>query len=415
LIPLVFEHWNHDYNWYNPNNWPRDFILNGQYTLPYSYDELYAESVKVSNDVLIRSKKVLPLLYSKDIKTKYLYPIIVRRWNYFIRMQQHGFDFINPDIIQDCKNNLGKIVILYPGEGECGPTDWHILDSWCKKYGLRKEQVHFVHGNHLVPDNVYDFTYHPVNYFTMTWRQFNNYIEYDPTDDKNLFLCYNRVRRTHRTLLVCELIKNNLLDRGLVSYYNDGRSAIDDCESRQDLHYSAIQLDKNSPLILEFKDSTLFQGDNFINFLHHTRTFLSLVTETLTEEVLAQRGATTSKYSSIFFSEKTYKPIATFQPFMIVACKDHLKYLRDLGYKTFNDFWSEDYDTVNDFDQRIRLIISELQKLSKLSVYELIDLKKEMLPIILHNNTVYNEFRNTHGNDIDTVLYNIIEKIYQQF
>ena len=47
----------------------------------------------------------------------------------------------------------------------------------------------------------------------------------------------------------------------------------------------------------------------------------------------------------VSISEKLSQAILSKKPFIIVGDKDYIKVLQDLGFKTFNEVWSEDYDT----------------------------------------------------------------------
>ena len=51
---------------------------------------------------------------------------------------------------------------------------------------------------------------------------------------------------------------------------------------------------------------------------------------------------------TIFISEKTWKPIMVGHPFIMVGNKNNLKFLKDLGYKTFDKWIDESYDDIED-------------------------------------------------------------------
>jgi len=59
-------------------------------------------------------------------------------------------------------------------------------------------------------------------------------------------------------------------------------------------------------------------------------------------------------------SEKTTKPIMMKHPFMMLANKDFLKNLRDLGFQTFHEHLDESYDDEPMVDRRIEIIIKNL-------------------------------------------------------
>lgn len=70
--------------------------------------------------------------------------------------------------------------------------------------------------------------------------------------------------------------------------------------------------------------------------------FLHVVTETVIDRV--------------HLTEKIFKPIVLKQPFVLVGGAGCLRYLKDYGFKTFNRWWSEDYDNIQDPVQRMRAV-----------------------------------------------------------
>jgi hypothetical protein len=71
--------------------------------------------------------------------------------------------------------------------------------------------------------------------------------------------------------------------------------------------------------------------------------------------------------NTFYPTEKTARPIWLKKPFIIFASKDYLCYLRQLGFRTFNDFWDEDYDGYEGRERYIRILqlIDSIAKKSK--------------------------------------------------
>ena len=65
-------------------------------------------------------------------------------------------------------------------------------------------------------------------------------------------------------------------------------------------------------------------------------------------------------------TEKTLRPIATGQPFMLAATPGSLQYLRSYGFKTFNELIDESYDTIVDPVERLAAISAEMQRIAGL-------------------------------------------------
>jgi hypothetical protein len=63
----------------------------------------------------------------------------------------------------------------------------------------------------------------------------------------------------------------------------------------------------------------------------------------------------------IHLTEKSLRPIAMAQPFILAATAGSLEYLRSYGFKTFGNVWNESYDAVKDPEQRL-VAIADLMK-----------------------------------------------------
>ena len=66
-----------------------------------------------------------------------------------------------------------------------------------------------------------------------------------------------------------------------------------------------------------------------------------------------------------FFTEKTMKPIATKTPFLIVSTCHYLKFLKQQGFKTFDNLIDESYDSFPQIEDRIRSLVQTMHDISK--------------------------------------------------
>jgi hypothetical protein len=96
-------------------------------------------------------------------------------------------------------------------------------------------------------------------------------------------------------------------------------------------------------------------------------------------------------FSKIFISNISLKGILNLRPFILFACPGTLKYLQNLGFRTFNEFWDEGYDEIIDAEERVSQIIKVIKKISLLSVIELQELYLQMKPIIDYNYNFYRD------------------------
>jgi len=97
-----------------------------------------------------------------------------------------------------------------------------------------------------------------------------------------------------------------------------------------------------------------------------------------------------------FISEKTFKPIACYHPFIIFGNQRSLEHLRKMGYKTFSPFIDETYDTLPTWE-RLDAIIAEVKRINNMSFEEKLTWYKGMRDILEHN------YNNLRKNSYETV------------
>lgn len=66
-----------------------------------------------------------------------------------------------------------------------------------------------------------------------------------------------------------------------------------------------------------------------------------------------------------YFTEKTLKPIATKTPFLIVSNCYYLKFLKQQGFKTFDNLIDESYDAFPRIEDRVRSVVQTMHDISK--------------------------------------------------
>jgi hypothetical protein len=88
--------------------------------------------------------------------------------------------------------------------------------------------------------------------------------------------------------------------------------------------------------------------------------------------------------NTFFPTEKTVRPMLLKKPFILFGSRDYFDYLRQMGFKTFGDFWNEDYDGYEDKDRLLK-ILKLLDNLAQKPVTELQTMYKDMQGILDHN------------------------------
>lgn len=64
-------------------------------------------------------------------------------------------------------------------------------------------------------------------------------------------------------------------------------------------------------------------------------------------------------------SEKSYKPLAYFQPFQVLGSHGTLAFLRTQGFETFDNLWSESYDAIESDAARLDHVLQQVRDTAK--------------------------------------------------
>jgi len=231
------------------------------------------------------------------------------------------------------------------------------------------------------------------------------------------FLFLNRRLRNHRILLLAELLKRktNIDADFYMSFLGSENEHIPkewDKETIDGLNYikrydagifNSIWKDyygRKLPYSVEMSRDEWLAGSNLNRITEmlpfRNKTFVEIITEfQFNDDGL------------VSISEKLSQAILSKKPFIIVGDKNYMKVLQDLGFKTFNEFWSEEYDVKDTIVDRV------------ISIGDTIQYIQENQPITLeHDKIVYNtklqqvlEYNYNHYKN--TFSKNVYERIFK--
>lgn len=410
IIPLAFQSYDPTYDWWVPNTIPAGSFDPTTGPATHGKSWFNGDGSARRHD-LLHGHPCTPWVLLGDIPQgqRYIYPVMLDAIDYFEAHAEHGFSHVDQRVIEDVRAGLARIVFLMCMEGSSGttgryPDDPFILDSWCRAAGLEKHMVWYVQGNERLKEISKDlsFTAESIDVFR-AWVQPQDAItSWQPTSDRDLFLCYNLTARAHRLLLVAQLMAAGVVDRGLISWHghrcNDAENVIRRL-GRSDLVPQVQQLIRTTPWVL---DQGFAQALDFPHE-HRAQTFLNLVSETETANDCRH------------VTEKTYRPLASGHPFLVLASPGHLATLRDRGYHTFGRWWDESYDSEPDLDKRVRAIVGIVEHLSRLSRQQLMHMRYEMQDTLAHNLETYTNSSTDaqRANGYAGYVYESIDRIWQ--
>lgn len=180
------------------------------------------------------------------------------------------------------------------------------------------------------------------------------------------FLNFNRRKRPHRMLSVFNLYNSECSKNGFISCDKITDQDIIDLSWHLKNYFDLdIDIDKwnafaeKTPLILDRSDFETNWAFTKPESLFKS-TLFSLVGETLVEESWNTSGP------SLFYSEKTFKPILFNHPILIIGQPDSNKSINRLGYNTYNNYFNLDFDTEKTPIDRINLVIKETSRVCKM-------------------------------------------------
>ena len=200
------------------------------------------------------------------------------------------------------------------------------------------------------------------------------------TPRKNYFVYPSRRGRDHRLALLYKLHLDGLLEKGDWSSL-DPKDATHLAHMAHSWNFEVNDekirsLQAMLPHSLEEEQGSTFNSVAGWNDRHNRpqlNSYLYIATETYTHGV----------YKSL--TEKVFKPLANFQPFVFMAYPGALETLRSLGFKTFDGWIDESYDKEPDQVKRMHMIVEEIRKICDMTPEQVHNWYWSMEEILYHN------------------------------
>ena len=377
------------------------FEENGNPSYPeYNGDNSYAQYGPIYQYI---KQKRYPYTINGEISKTHKNLLLIEanhKFESILHIPQDVFDFI--------KNN--DIKLLFTNIPDPCDLSTFIIGCNYLKTKLPKEKYYLIDSNTRLPDiftfdffveeaifnKHYNFINHPNSLGYISEKIHIN--ELDGVRNKK-FLCFNRnIDKPHRISLLYEYLNNDYSD----SYF----TFLMKTENYADIYrldvnkisITAEYFNKHLPIELDthnisdkgnFNVTNTFKKELFLN------SCINLVTESSFER------------NELFISEKVFKPIINYQPFIVLSSYGYLKKLRSYGFKTFGDYWDESYDDIENPDDRFKKLLEIIRKLNKKTIEELNELYKNIKHICIYNKEV---FDNLKIDTLEKILKNIENK-----
>lgn len=362
--------------------------------------------------------------YIVDSSKKYIIPIgVADSPSDWTNNFNHGiFKSLNNNYLRDLQNNKALLLIDQTLEGNHEKNLWEWFHIQCKLYKINPAAIIYMSGNQRISEE-YDIWHqkHRPEFKIKTIPSialstvikesyysdklniiFENVLDYKKNNSTliSLYDCINFAPRSHRIINFLHLKYANLINDGKISMESLQKIPSWLTPTLRQMYLSGLPINyfknnKNDPATWTMGDPSKISFGNAVSRIQHDlykNTWVSLIPET-------------TYYDSYpaFISEKTFKPIACLQPFIILGSKGILKYLRTYGYKTFDGFIDESYDECDD-DQRYMAIINSLKKIQ--SIPNKLEWYASMKDILKHNQQLLlNTFSMSLENEIIVNYY----------
>jgi hypothetical protein len=305
-----------------------------------------------------------------------------------------AFSHIGKKQLNDVRD--GKAMLLFDQclEGYHAVWLWEFFHKECVDYQIPPEAVIYTTGNSLcaiqydqwATDNAIENRMTAIPYVHFEADVYNNsvwtaleasvdkHLSYKKINEIKDFNCLQKRLRGHRVWFYIRMFEEQLLKHGLVSMnpFNTNTVYFEDRilpKERADVANSML------PLIVHGKNNNEFDDRYYIQRIQDQVCLDSWVT-------VVSEASFSDFDQQLFLSEKVFKPIVCFHPFIILGNKGSLKELRDMGYKTFDGFIDESYDNLSTFE-RYDAIVESIKKI--IAIEDKASWIESMRPILEHN------------------------------
>jgi hypothetical protein len=251
-----------------------------------------------------------------------------------------------------------KLLIFDFSQDHWGPYTGGPLPIYNTLKDLELNFIFLTHNdsNHLVEPN---YLFYPYWYYFSLTVFSKNYLQNINSDSKKYKIsCLNGGARFHRIYNYIKLSKKHYFNELYISMHNIHAWRHDD------FHLSDEQITEWSSVKVTFPITQLGHKEvTDIDDDAYTNSYINLVTET-------------TVITNLNISEKSWKPIASGQLFVIIGSMGIIGHLRQQGVDTFDDIIDHDYyDNEPNWEIRInkvheivdKLMLSDLQKINEMT------------------------------------------------
>jgi len=406
--------------------------------LPFnSYSsEQFFEYTRLDNN-LLRDKKWDNVNVTEELPSTERYVIVYDTFDAILTMENviSRNSTVSNKIISDLKKSKCSIVFFHTDLywARFHKDDWE--DFYTAVKGIDLKRFYFLFDEQVINDDIKDID---LGFNVLTERNWPGIFVlksdtwakaqggYQESMMKMLFnntkgyyrqfkyCSHNNNIKDHRVELLLFLIKNDLLDDGVWSWFG-GNEPIDQGVNELDftnydkiLHGKIDYTEEYGKETVEFANNLVpytydYKVDglqDYLNVIPYFNSYFNIVTESVWGPMYDNTHP-----QKIHITEKVWKCITTFQPFILISNKNNLKKLREWGFKTFHPYIDESYDELDTYKDRKVLLEKEIKRLCSMTRKELDKWYWSMEDILKHNQKHYIEFMKYQYNGVTDFIF----------
>lgn len=337
----------------------------------------------VTTTMLQSAFDINPEKYNKLRSYKYLHLLA----GYPLKWERDAdvFSYINAKLLNAVRKKNCYIIFDLAAEGYSPICDesplFDMLYYNCERFDIDPSMIIYASSNLKDSSNIkkYATAYNkkPINIFSYNMFEKRVYDDTKHTPLKVLksikkqcnrehtdkfYSSLSRMNRMYRSIATYFLCQSEISKYGLISHNTYKNSNVDIHNILRLPHMHTVTLAdfqkwaKTLPLTVDRSDFETNWAMNTPYDHIHNKTIFQIVNETMADD---HNG------SSLFYSEKTFRPIVCMQPFVIYGQPGANAHLKKLGYSTYEDWFDYTFDEEQDPVLRYKLLLAEITRVCK--------------------------------------------------
>lgn len=368
--------------------------------------------------------------YTNNLNEKSILPInILKNPNYWFNSHTTKNELIsifNKLPLEQIRRGTIKLFIYDGHEGNNYLNFLQEYYAFFTEMEIPLNNIIFGSANYTMLDNFKNHPHYQFNSFEFFFLNYFMLNAYSLKDDNNSFLSninntkrqykilsLNRIPKLHRALLTLFLYtykdtlaplfslpgdKSTETGRNMITLMNDIKN---NCKKipkkyREKLLTNIDNMIDDMPFVIDRSDFDTNFYDVYSKEMYEN-SYFNLVNETLFYE------------KELFLSEKIFKPILNYQPFIIAGSAGVLNSLRKVGFETFPELFDESYDNIKDNTDRIEKIMDILSQLAEFPLETVHKKYIDQTDKLIYNKKLITE--NNIENPLNDI-YTILESFY---